>query len=58
MIQQFYFGVSTQTDICIPMFTATLFYKSQNVEVPQVAFSRWMEKQNMVDTYSRILSSL
>ena len=58
MIQQFYFRVYTQTDICMPMFTATLFYNTQNVEVPQGAINRLMEKQNMVDTYRRILFNL
>ena len=40
MIQQFYFWVYTKTDIRMPMFTATLFYNSQNVEVPQVAINK------------------
>ena len=36
----------------------SIIHNSQEVEATQVSLNRWMDKQNMVDTFRGVLSSL
>lgn len=42
-------------DICLPMLVAALFTVSREVVATQILTDRWMDKQNVIHTYSRIL---
>ena len=41
-----------------PMFIAATIHSNQEVETTQMSFNRWMDKQNVVYTYNRILFTL
>ena len=45
----------TQTDTCMPVFISSIIQPNIKVEAAQMSISRWMDKQNVVYTYHRML---
>ena len=48
----------SQRDICTPIIHSSIIHNSQKVEVTQVSINKWMDKQNMLHTYNRLLFNL
>ena len=42
---------------CTPIFIVALFYSSQDMEAIKVLINKWMDKEDMVYMYKRILFS-
>ena len=49
---------SKDSDPCTPMSLAVLFTVVKSGKVNQVSINRWMDKQNMSDTYNGIVFNL
>ena len=46
-----------QKDTCIPMFIASLFHKSQDMEATRMSLNRWTDREDVAHTYDGMLRS-